>query len=57
MHFMCLLLLNINYLRHHFLSNIMQKKIMDFDTLPNGVRLARENLDKSIKTTQKYYRF
>ena len=54
---MRLLLLNLNYLRYQFFIKTMQKKIMDFDTLPNEVRLARENLDKSIKTTQKYYRF
>ena len=33
---MRLLLLNINYLRYHFFIKTMQKKIMDFDPLPNG---------------------
>ena len=43
---MRLLLLNINYLRCHFFSNINHKKSWILNTLPNGVRLARE---KSIK--------
>ena len=32
--FLRLLLLNINYLRYHFLSNIVQKKIWILNTLP-----------------------
>ena len=35
--FMRLLLLNINYLRHHFLSKSCRKTLWILNTLPNGV--------------------
>jgi len=34
---MRLLLLNINYLRHHFLSKSCRKILWILNTLPNGV--------------------
>ena len=41
---MRLLLLNPNYLRYQFFIKTMQKKSWILNTLPNGVRLAREIL-------------
>jgi len=40
---MRLLLLNINYLRDIFLSKPCRKTLRILNTLPKGVRLAREN--------------
>gem|GEM_PF-4213206 len=38
-HFMRLLLLNINYLRHYFLSKPCRKKLWILNTLPKGGNL------------------
>ena len=39
---MCLLLLNLNYLRYQFFIKTMLKILWILNTLPNGVRLARK---------------